>query len=682
MKERKKLKKIKCYNCERDFFGSIYLSKISGCPDCKKKGFIRKIQTKKIKCYNCEKYFEGSDKLPNLISACPECKEKGFSRNYSKEKKESIILKFKKTMLKNHNVEIPLKSKIILEKFKQSKNKNKIKQIKCYNCGEFFLGSVCLPNLISPCPECKEKGFGRNYSEEKRKSITLKSKKTMLKNYNVENPMESKIILEKSKLTRLNNINKTKKVKCYNCNEIFLTSIYFKKTTPCPACKEKGFRSKRKIVKYSKEKIEQTNSKRIKTYLKNFNVDNPLKSKEIQEKYNKTMLKNHNVKWSMESKKIYEKHKQTMLVNFNTYNYKLSKEYQIKVFENIKKKLEILELEFVDKEYKGFSFIHSWKCLKCNNIFQHSWINMYKCPTCYPREIRISIGELEIFEFIKSLNILKNNENLNIESSNRKIIKPLELDIYIPDKKIAIEFNGLWWHSEEYKSQTYHMDKTQKCIKSNIQLIHIFEVEWMFKQEIVKSRLKQIIGGNNQKRIHARKCIIKEITPKRKNEFLEKFHIQGPDSSTIKLGAFYNEDLISVMTFSKGNISKGSKSIKGIWELNRFCSDSNFQIPGIAGKLLSHFKKNYVWKEIFSYADRRWSQGNLYYKLGFELIHITGPNYWYIKNFRRIHRFSLRKREDEPKEITERILRLNEGYGIIWDCGSLKFRMLNKKENY
>ena len=147
----------------------------------------------------------------------------------------------------------------------------------------------------------------------------------------------------------------------------------------------------------------------------------------------------------------------------------------------------------------------------------------------------------------------------------------------------------------------------------------------------------------------------------------------------IKLGAFYNNELISVMTFGKGNISKGSKPKENVWELNRFCSNSSYHIPGIASKLLTYFKRNYQWKEIFSYADKRWSNGNLYNKIGFDLVGETGPNYWYIQNsmFKRIHRFNLRKTKDDPKNIPEWILRQSEGYFRIWDCGSLKFTLTN-----
>ena len=131
------------------------------------------------------------------------------------------------------------------------------------------------------------------------------------------------------------------------------------------------------------------------------------------------------------------------------------------------------------------------------------------------------------------------------------------------------------------------------------------------------------------------------------------------------------------MTFSSGNISKGSIYKEGVWELNRFCSNYNFHIPGIASRMLDFFKKKYNWIEIYSYADRRWSKGNLYEQLGFKVQGKPRLNYWYVKNYERIHRFNLRKKPDEPKNISERILRLSEGYLIVWDCGNLKFVLKN-----
>ena len=133
------------------------------------------------------------------------------------------------------------------------------------------------------------------------------------------------------------------------------------------------------------------------------------------------------------------------------------------------------------------------------------------------------------------------------------------------------------------------------------------------------------------------------------------------------------------MTFNHGSLAKGVKKKDDlVWELNRFCSNYNYHIPGVAGKLLSFFKKNYEWKTIYSYADRRWSNGNMYYKLGFSLERETPPSYWYVKGLKRIHRFALRKRLGEPKDIPEWVLRMQEGYARIWDCGTLKFILVKE----
>ena len=223
----------------------------------------------------------------------------------------------------------------------------------------------------------------------------------------------------------------------------------------------------------------------------------------------------------------------------------------------------------------------------------------------------------------------------------------------------------------------YHLNKLNMCSKKDITLIQIFEDEWLFKKEIVKNRLKQLLNISDSERIHGRKCKIKEIPNYLKNEFLNTYHIQGQDTSSIRLGAFYRDELVSVMTFSKGSIAKGASLKKDFWELNRFCSNYCYHIPGVASKLLSYFIKNYKWSQIYSYADRRWSIGKVYKVLGFTEEHCTSPNYWYVKQRVRYHRYGFRKRPDEPKDIPEWILRINEGYIRVWDCGVIKFKLKN-----
>ena len=337
--------------------------------------------------------------------------------------------------------------------------------------------------------------------------------------------------------------------------------------------------------------------------------------------------------------------------------------------------LENLEIVLDDKEYIHAHYDHIWICKKCNNKFKTCWNNIqqgYLCPTCFPRTGGSSIAETEIFMFLQS--ILPNELILK---NDKKTIYPYELDIIIPNLNFAIEHNGLLWHSNTLEHQRidryYHITKTNLCKQKNINLLHIFEDEWLYKKDLVKKRIEHILNKNNSQRIHARKCEIKFVDSISKDIFLNQYHIQGADISLIRLGAFFNDELVSIMTFSHGNISKGSKKREGVWELNRFCINYNYTIPGIAGKLLNYFMTNFEWKKIYSYADLRWSDGGLYYKLGFKLEYCTQPNYWYIKGYKRIHRYSLRKTKNEPKNISEKLLRLNEGYRILYDCGNLKF---------
>ena len=131
-------------------------------------------------------------------------------------------------------------------------------------------------------------------------------------------------------------------------------------------------------------------------------------------------------------------------------------------------------------------------------------------------------------------------------------------------------------------------------------LIHIFEHEWINKQTIIKSKLKALFNVE-QERIYARKCIIKEISNKEKNEFLNQFHIQGEDKSKVKLGLFYEEELVAVITFGKPRFNKNYE-----YELIRYATSKH--VIGGATKLLKYFERNYKPKSIITYADRRFSQ--------------------------------------------------------------------------
>lgn len=283
----------------------------------------------------------------------------------------------------------------------------------------------------------------------------------------------------------------------------------------------------------------------------------------------------------------------------------------------------------------------------------------------------VSKHELDINKFL-------NDSNLNTITSSFSIISPNQLDIFIPSHNIAIEYNGLYWHSEEYVDKNYHLNKTNLCENKNIRLIQIFEDEWLYKQEIVKSRLKNIFGLTENK-IYARKCIIKEISTKQSNDFLNKNHIQGSVNSKINLGLYHDNKLVSLMCFNKPRLGVGSK-YDG-YELSRFCNKLNTIIIGGADKLLKYFVNTYNPKQIISYADRRWSQGNLYEKLGFEKIRINKPNYSYIINKQRKHRFNyrkniLKKQGFDTTNKTEHEIMLERKIYRIYDCGTITYRKI------
>ena len=284
------------------------------------------------------------------------------------------------------------------------------------------------------------------------------------------------------------------------------------------------------------------------------------------------------------------------------------------------------------------------------------------CKKC-GNEVTISKSHQEIIDFIKE------DKNIN----DREIIKPYELDIFIPSKNIAIEFNGVYWHSygelETKKERYKHYDKTSTCFDKGIKLIQIFEDEWINKKDIIKSIINSKLGINN--RLFARECEIKELNNKEFNIFCNNNHIQGKLNSIIKLGLIYNNKIVCIMGFNRHK--------KYSYECTRFCNMLNINVIGGASKLFKYFINKYKPNSVLSYADRRYSNGNLYEKLGFKLIGITNPGYFYIKGVQRYSRkqfqkYKLKKKLDNfNNELSEAQNMFNNGYRRLWDAGHWKF---------
>ena len=286
------------------------------------------------------------------------------------------------------------------------------------------------------------------------------------------------------------------------------------------------------------------------------------------------------------------------------------------------------------------------------------------CIACNPIVHGSSKAQAEISSFIVDLGFpVINNHRL----SNTRT----EIDIFVPDKNVGFEFNGLFWHSEQYKCKTYHADKSLAALENGINLFHVWEDEWITKREIVKSRIKNVLG-KSEVSIQARKCKVLEISNQTRKNFLNDNHIQGNVNSQHSIGLFFKDELVSVMTFGNSRRVTGKKGNE--IELLRFCSLLNHNVTGGASKLFSYFV-NYLGngKNVISYSHSHWGTGNVYRKLGFEFVHDTPPSYHYVMNDRRFHRYQFRKsklvEDGHDPSLSEHDIMLERKIYRIYDCG-------------
>jgi hypothetical protein len=219
------------------------------------------------------------------------------------------------------------------------------------------------------------------------------------------------------------------------------------------------------------------------------------------------------------------------------------------------------------------------------------------------------------------------------------------------------------------------LDKTNYFKEKGIKIIHIWEDDWTLRRNIIESQINNLLKINSGK-IFARKCIVKEVCVKDCKKFLNENHIQGSVSSQIKIGLYFEDELVSIMTF---NNSEGRKKMEnGGYNLNRFCNKCGVNVIGGASKLLSYFIKNYEVKRIVSYADKDWSIGNLYEILGFINVGGNGPDYKYIVDNQRVHKSRYKKSKLKTTLTEAKQMEIN-GFHKIYDCGKLKFEYKKKR---
>ena len=437
--------------------------------------------------------------------------------------------------------------------------------------------------------------------------------------------------------------SETRLVSCLVCSEVFSTTDSRRKYCGLAACELE--RCKAKNLRAEKKRAGKRGE-----YKKEYHLENREKLISKQKKYYREVLHpDREVKdgWSTSRLSIEVARE---VIEGSGYTL-LSTEYV-----NTHSKLKTV----CPAGHEWETSLHSFKdnenrCLTCSSI---ALGNGYSKP------------EKELFSFASSL-------CPDAEPNNRSLIYPFELDIYVPSKKVAIEYCGFYWHSEVAAGKTsdYHYNKMKKCFERGVRLITIFEDEYLKMPEQVKSRIRNALGVP-ERRIFARKCKVKEIPLEEAVDFLSKNHLQGSSGSRYRFGLFYGDELVEVMTL--GPLSRThTNNIKGgnICELKRFASLPGISVVGGASKLFKHILpriKSEGYTHVKSYCDMRYGNPfrTIYEVLNFELASYTKYTPHYIKGQERFRNQGLRKTPEERLTgKTEWELRRAESYDRIFDCG-------------
>jgi len=451
---------------------------------------------------------------------------------------------------------------------------------------------------------------------------------------------------------------------CLQCGNEFTERIKYERKICSQECRDiwnSNPANKEERIKKSKDallekygvdslyKLEEFQKKSKENFYKKYDVDHPMLVPLFKQKLKDKVRKNHLL---------------DLIPKLEVNNLKLLEEYTLNKNGNTSKP-------------------YSFQCLKCNNIFTSTLLGSGKipiCRKCYPITKNSKLEEI-IKDFL-------NNNGIKHIDNNRTILNGCEIDIYVPEFNLGIEVNGNYFHSElnGEKDKKYHLNKTIISNDKNIKLIQIFEDEILQKKEITLSRLSSLLNINSK--IYGRKCIIREVSKKTSKDFLNKNHIQGDSIDMFRYGLYYNDVLVSLMTFGfKRNVLGNKEKTIDEYELVRFCNIKQTNVIGGFSKLLNFFIKSKLPKKIITYADIRWSGINpektVYFKNNFKFIESTPPNYWYVdtKNFmRRHHRFTYRKdvlvKEGFSKDKTEWEIMKEKKFDRIWDCGSMKFELI------
>ena len=571
--------------------------------------------------------------------------------------------KIKETMLETYGVEHPLQNKDIMAKLEKTKEakygdkhftnaeKRKETNLKVYG-NEFAIASESVKEKIKESMKAKYGVENPFHSPEIREKI----QNTCKEKYGVATPLESQEIRDKISETNLEK---------YGVENPLGNSEIREKVKV------------KNLAKYGVEiptQNEDIKAKIVATNLERYGVEHSSQLPEYQAKQEETNLKKYGVRFLQQSKEIREKSEQACLEKYGVKNYKQSeiaiKTHRQDYWNNF---VTLLKKKYIEPQFTKDDYVEGvgrkFKCTICGNEFETDDLNVQHiyCSVCKKKPY--SKKEKDVVSFIRSF------YDGEIIENDRSILEGKEIDIYIPEKKVGIEFNGNYWHSLEFKPSGYHQEKSLECRKKGIRLLHIFEWEWDIKRDKIESLLKNTLGVFD-KVIYARDTAIELglLSNKSYCDFLLQYHLQGAVNSEHRFALFYRGEIVAVMGIGKSRFNENE------FELHRYCVKSGVRIVGGFSKLLKYALTCVKINRLVSYVDIGHFDGSGYRAIGFEEIGLTTPNYVYVNEERVLSRYQCQKHRLPEllgkcyiPEMTEWENMYYNGYSRIEDCGNYKF---------
>lgn len=516
-------------------------------------------------------------------------------------------------------------------------------------------------------------------------------KETSLDKYGTEYPIQSEVVKNKIKSTNLER---------YGVECVFASKDIRKKAQETYYNKTGYFEpwSNPDVI----HKAEQTNLERYgvrrpmqgqlakdkfaQTSLERYGTSNPMQSEEIQARIRKTNLERYGSECYLSSEECKTKLNDAMQSKYGVSYYSESESYRLKSMLDPSKIDEFNRFKQNPSEYiSRYESSPSLRQLSNDLGISDTTAGQHVYKFGLEDKIKLVYSYMEdgVYQFIHNL-----DPTIHIERNTKKYITPKELDLYLPEFKIGIECNPTATHNSTVSifnadpiKYDYHRLKSEECMKKEIFLFHIFGYEWTHKREIIESMIRNLLNRCEHK-IYARKTTVRLVDSTVSRNFLNTNHRQGASTSSVNLGLYYNDELVSLMTFGKMRTSIGTSSNEDLtdcWELVRFCSKLNTSVVGGASKLFKHFIDNYHPVRIRSFSDIAHTRGRLYDTLGFKCIRTSEPGYVWVNTKTDVayHRMNAQKQNikkflhDDSIDLSksEREIMESHGFVRVFDSG-------------